>query len=170
MERSPNKPGFEIARLGEHTVQEVVELALLAWEPVFAEWERLLGSTLFAAAISTDWRQSHGDSVAKACRDENNATWIAVADNRVAGFIIYRLDDEKRTGEVQMLAVHPSFQNQGIGTALNRFALDKFREAGMTVATVWTGGDAGHAPARKSYEKAGYVPLPTVRYYQTLDD
>lgn len=170
MLEGPEERQFEIVPLSREDVDDVVALARLAWEPVFAEWERVLGAPLFRAAISTDWRQSHGDSVAKACRDENNATWIAVADNRVAGFIIYRLDDEKRTGEVQMLAVHPSFQNQGIGTALNRFALDKFREAGMTVATVWTGGDAGHAPARKSYEKAGYVPLPTVRYYQTLDD
>jgi hypothetical protein len=29
-------------------------------------------------------------------------------------------------------------------------------------------GASGHAPARRSYEKAGYTALPIVRYYQDL--
>jgi hypothetical protein len=42
------------------------------------------------------------------------------------------------------------------------------REAGMKLAVVGTGGDPGHAPARRSYEKAGYTGLPLVRYYKDL--
>jgi hypothetical protein len=38
----------------------------------------------------------------------------------------------------------------------------------MKLAVVATGGDESHAPARKSYEKAGYTPLPLVRYYKDL--
>ena len=38
----------------------------------------------------------------------------------------------------------------------------------MEMAEVMTGGDPGHAPARRSYEKAGYTPLPLVRYYKAL--
>ena len=38
----------------------------------------------------------------------------------------------------------------------------------MKLAVVGTGGDEGHAPARRSYEKAGYTGLPLVRYYQEL--
>ena len=59
-------------------------------------------------------------------------------------------------------------QNRGIGTDLNNFALGKMKESGMKLAVVGTGGDPGHAPARKSYEKAGYKALPLVRYYQDL--
>jgi ribosomal protein S18 acetylase RimI-like enzyme len=72
------------------------------------------------------------------------------------------------TGEVDLLAVHPDYQNRGIGTELNTFALDKMRESGVRLAVVATGGDPGHAPARRSYEKAGYTPLPLVRYYKDL--
>ena len=36
----------------------------------------------------------------------------------------------------------------------------------MKLATVDTGGDGIHAPARRSYEKAGYTALPLVRYYK----
>ena len=67
-----------------------------------------------------------------------------------------------------LLAVHPDHQNDGIGTALNEYALERMREAGMRIAVVGTGGDASHAPARRSYEKAGYIGLPLVRYYQRL--
>ncbi|PVC90671.1 GNAT family acetyltransferase [Streptomyces sp. CS090A] len=42
------------------------------------------------------------------------------------------------------------------------------KEAGVTLASIWTGGDPGHAPARRTYEKAGYTALPLVRYYKAL--
>jgi GNAT superfamily N-acetyltransferase len=70
--------------------------------------------------------------------------------------------------ELSLLAVHPDYQNDGIGTELNIAALQKMKAAGMRLAVVGTGGDEGHAPARSSYEKAGYRPLPLVRYYQDL--
>jgi hypothetical protein len=39
----------------------------------------------------------------------------------------------------------------------------------VRLAIVATGGDPGHAPARRTYEKAGFTPLPLVRYYALLD-
>ncbi|HZU86786.1 MAG TPA: GNAT family N-acetyltransferase, partial [Anaerolineaceae bacterium] len=83
------------------------------------------------------------------------------------GFIAYELCDDK-TGEVQLLAVHPDHQNHGIGTELNTFALQKMKEVGMKMAVVSTGGDISHVPARTSYEKTGYTALPLVRYYKDL--
>ena len=41
-------------------------------------------------------------------------------------------------------------------------------EAGMTTVMVETGGDPGHAPARATYEAAGFRPLPTVKYFRTV--
>ena len=38
----------------------------------------------------------------------------------------------------------------------------------MGVAMIETGGDRGHAPARRIYEKAGYTPLPAVRFFKSL--
>jgi hypothetical protein len=38
----------------------------------------------------------------------------------------------------------------------------------MTVVLVSTGGDIGHAPARRTYEKAGFTPMPAVHYFKAL--
>jgi ribosomal protein S18 acetylase RimI-like enzyme len=71
-------------------------------------------------------------------------------------------------GEISMLAVDPDYQGIGIGTALTEFALDRLKDAGMTVAMVETGGDPGHTAARRTYEKAGYTYLPIARYFKNL--
>lgn len=43
------------------------------------------------------------------------------------------------------------------------FALERMQQAGMKVATVATGGDPSHAPARRAYHKAGFdVEIPSV--------
>jgi ribosomal protein S18 acetylase RimI-like enzyme len=152
----------------EEDIEAIVELSLLAWEPVFTAWQQILGPTLYPLAIYPDWRKSQKQEVEKYCRNEKFNTWVALVEGKVVGFVVYELNDESKTGEVHMLAVHPENQNQGIGTELNFFALQKLREGGMKLAVVGTGGDEGHAPARRSYEKAGYTALPIVRYYQEL--
>ncbi len=148
----------------------VVELSLVAWAPVFAAWERILGPKLFPVAIYPDWREGQKGVVERVIGDEKITTWVAEVNGRVVGFVAYEMYHDAGLGEVQLLAVHPEYQNQGIGTRLNVFALEKFREKGMKLAAVGTGGDEGHAPARRSYEKAGYTGLPVVRYYQDLRD
>lgn len=42
------------------------------------------------------------------------------------------------------------------------------REAGCTCASVWTGGDDGHGPARAMYEACGFTALPLVHCYREL--
>ncbi len=47
--------------------------------------------------------------------------------------------------------------------------LARMRELGAEVATVGTGGDPSHAPARRAYAKAGFGPaLPSVYAYARL--
>ncbi len=157
-----------IRPLDKGDMDEVLELSLLAWEPIFIAWERILGPQLYPIAIYPDWRKSQAEIVEKACRNEKYTTWVAEVEAKVAGFVVYELNDTTKIGEVYLLAVHPDDQNRGIGTDLNLFALQKMREGGMKLAVVGTGGDEGHAPARRSYEKAGYTGLPLVRYYQAL--
>ena len=59
-------------------------------------------------------------------------------------------------------------QGGGIGTALTELALEGPRDAGMKVAMVETGGDPGHAAARRTYEKAGYVHPPIAMHSENL--
>ncbi len=149
-------------------VEDLVELSWLAWEPIFSSFEGILGPRIYSI-VYPDWRQGQREGVEKVCRDrEKTAVWVAELDTIVVGFVAFELYDKDKTGEVQLLAVHPDYQNRGIGTELNEFALDKMKESGMTLAVVSTGGDPSHAPARRSYEKAGYTALPLVRYYRDL--
>jgi ribosomal protein S18 acetylase RimI-like enzyme len=159
---------LQIRPLNNDDMHAIVELSLLAWEPVFTAWQRILGPKIYPIAIYPDWRKGQKEVVEKFCSGGKNTTWVAEVDGKVVGFVVYELNDQSKIGEVQLLAVHPAYQNHGIGTDLNLFALQKFKEGGMILAVVGTGGDEGHAPARRSYEKAGYTGLPAVRYYKAL--
>jgi ribosomal protein S18 acetylase RimI-like enzyme len=153
-------------------LEDVVQLSLLAWAPVFHSFEQVLGTKIYSL-LFPDWKQAQRATVEKICSGhEKTLVWVAEAHGTITGFIAYTLDsqenDQEDTGEVELLAVHPEYQNQGIGTELNHFALEKMKESGIKLAIVATGGDPGHAPARRTYEKAGYTALPGVRYYQAL--
>ncbi len=157
-----------IRPLAAEDLAAVVRLSLDAWAPVFASFERALGPTRYQR-LYPEWTASQAKTVEAACTDPAFTTWVAEAAGRVVGFIAYQTDAGTREGEIALLAVAPAAQNQGLGTRLNAFALDRLRELGMRLAVVGTGGDPGHAPARRSYEKAGYTGLPLVRSYQALD-
>jgi GNAT superfamily N-acetyltransferase len=149
-------------------IEDIVGLSLLAWAPVFSSFKQVLGETIYSL-IYPDWRRQQREVVEKVCKDnEKTLVWVAESDGTIIGFIAYTLNTEEKSGEVELLAVHPDYQNRGVGTALNEFALEKMKASGMKIAAVGTGGDPGHAPARRCYEKAGYKALPLVRYYQDL--
>ncbi len=153
---------------GNDDIEELVRLSLLAWEPIFDSFRQIMGPAIYPIAYP-DWQTTQKETVETYCAArENRAVWVAELEGRIVGFLVQELNHENKTGEVQLLAVHPEVQNLGIGTELNNFALVKMKESGMKLAVVGTGGDPGHAPARRSYEKAGYTALPLVRYYQEL--
>lgn len=152
----------------DNDIDVLVQIAIFAWPAVFRSFQHILGDTIYTA-IWPDWKACQKNGIETVCRDgENTAVWVAELDGKVVGFLAYELDQNSHTGEVQLLAVHPDYQNGGVGTALNDFALKKMKEEGMTMARAETGGDPAHAPARKSYENAGYTGLPLVRYFKAL--
>ncbi len=156
-----------IRRVRSEDVEQVVQLSLLAWAPVFPSLERVLGKHLYDL-VQPEWQPYQRAAVEAVCRDEKSIVLVAEVNGVVSGFIAYELHAETKMGEVQFLAVHPQYQNQGIGLALNTYVLDEMRASGMTVAMVETGGDPSHAPARACYEKAGYTLLPIARYFKAL--
>jgi predicted N-acetyltransferase YhbS len=161
---------IQIRPFHDDDMAAIVELSLLAWEPVFQSFEQVLGSRIYAR-IYPDWRTRQREDVEAVCKDrEKTSVRVAEADGKVVGFIAWHLHaaDAAQTGEVVLLAVHPAYQNQGIGTDLNTLALAQMQAAGMQLVAVGTGGDPGHAPARRAYEKAGYTAMPQVRYYKAL--
>jgi ribosomal protein S18 acetylase RimI-like enzyme len=152
----------------DNDVDDLVRLSLLAWTPVFSSFKQILGPNIYKL-IWLDWRTSQKEAVETVCKDgEKTIVCVAELDGKAVGFLAYKLDTEDKVGEVQLLAVHPEYQNLGIGTELNKFALKKMQENGMKMAKVETGRDPSHAPARRSYQKAGYTALPLVRYFKDL--
>jgi ribosomal protein S18 acetylase RimI-like enzyme len=152
----------------DNDVEDLVHLSLLAWVPIFDSFERILGPNIYAL-IWPDWRISQRAAIETVCKDGGKTiVLVAELEGMVVGFLAYELNIKDKIGEVQLLAVYPEYQNRGIGTALNTFALNEMRESGMKMARVETGGDPSHAPARRSYEKAEYTGLPLVRYFKDL--
>ena len=97
-----------------------------------------------------------------------NPTWVSTEDDLVTGFVNVIFDDAEHAGEIFMIAVDPPFQGRGTARRLTEFALDEMRRRGMTLATVATGADPGHAPARRTYERAGFAPIHQVLYARLL--
>jgi ribosomal protein S18 acetylase RimI-like enzyme len=154
--------------LTSQDVEAVVRLSLAAWAPVFRSFRQILGAGIYHA-IWPEWRKSQAESIEAVCQDGTETTiLVAETDGLVVGFVAFQFHSQGRTAEVVFLAVDPAYQNQGIGTELNLAALERMMEVGAELALVETGGDPSHAPARRSYEKAGYTGLPLVRYYKTL--
>jgi ribosomal protein S18 acetylase RimI-like enzyme len=149
-------------------LDKVVELSVLAFEPVFRSFERTLGPRIYPL-VHPDWRKRLRAELETNCRDEEKANLlVSEVDGRVAGFLDYRLHEAEKRGEIRFMAVHPQYQNRDIGTELNSAALQRMKAAGMRLAQVSTGGAEVQAPARRSYEKAGFTALPLVRYYKKL--
>jgi ribosomal protein S18 acetylase RimI-like enzyme len=156
-----------IRALNPEDVDPVVEFSVRAWRPVFESFARLMGTEIFRK-VYPDWAAEQASAVDSTCRAEGYRVWVADADGRPVGFVAVIINDDTETGEIYMIAVDPDYQNRGIGLKLVTFAVDRIQERGMALVEIGTGGDPGHAAARRVYEKAGFTPLPLVRYYKTL--
>ena len=148
--------------------EAVLVFAVEAWVPVFDAMRDLLGDVIFDLLHGDDWRAYQRAAIARVLADADMHTWVVDADGEVAGFVAVHVADDRSLGEIYMIAVSPDHQNRGLGLALTEFATDWMRDAGLPLALIGTGGDDGHAPARRTYEKAGYTALPHVSYYKSL--
>lgn len=144
----------------------VVHLALQAWEPVFDSIRQAMESEVYQAFYPDGWRSSQRVAIKSSLAEHN--VWVAKKGGATIGFVSVVLHREDNMGEIYMVAVEPDYQREGVGAALNAFALDWIKDAGMTVAMVETGDDPGHVAARRTYEKAGFTVLPIARYFKKL--
>ncbi|WP_242053686.1 GNAT family N-acetyltransferase [Nostoc sp. FACHB-888] len=150
-----------------HQLDAVIRLSLRAWTPVFDSIQKVMDFDIYHE-FYPDWRVSQQKAVESVCGPEDTNVWVAIDADSTVGFVGVKLHSETSMGEIYMVAVDPDFQGQGIGSALTQFALDWMKDAGMSVAMVETGGDPGHAPARRTYEKLGFGLLPIARYFKKL--
>jgi ribosomal protein S18 acetylase RimI-like enzyme len=144
------------------------EIAGLAWKRVFDSWLALIGPELFDNHY-TGWKERQSGACAEAVREHPERAIVTEVDGEIVGFLTWYLPGPPGVGEIGGNAVHPDWQGRGIGVGQCRRALDIFREMGLTSATVYTGLDEGHAPARTMYTRAGFnVSTPHIRYFLKL--
>lgn len=162
--------------LREDDVEAVVALALAAWAPVYDSIRATLGAGVYRR-LYPDWRASHAAAVAAECRDPAAHVSVAVGggpgaggDTGPMGFVAVRFttEDAATVGEIEMIAVDPGRAGTGVGDALMEHATASIAAVGVRLAVAATGGDPGHAPARRLYERHGFAPFPLVRYYREL--
>ena len=164
MKETPTIRPFEpVDRTRLHDIREA------AFKPVFESFRNLLGETIAGVALASAEREQ-ADLLDRLCETESaDEVVVAEADGQIVGFCAMSLDRGAGLGEIGLNAVHPDHQGKGIGTLMYDHVLARMREVGMRVATVGTGGDASHAPARRAYEKAGFGPaIPSVYMYRSL--
>lgn len=159
---------IQIEPYNAHQLDAVISLSLQAWTPVFDSIEKVMDADVYREFYPDGWRVSQRKAVEDVCAAQDTNVWVAIAAGSIVGFVAVKLDPESSMGEIYTIAVDPDFQGYGIGSALTKFALDWMKEAGMSMAMVETGGDPGHAPARRTYEKLGFDLLPIARYFKKL--
>lgn len=81
---------------------------------------------------------------------------VVEIDGRVVGHVML-IPMEDGSFELANF-LHQSVRNRGIGTHMNRLALELAREAG--VPRVWVSVEPGNRAAVRSYQKAGFRLLP----------
>jgi len=137
------------ARTEDHTA--IGEVTLAAYEPMLGSPEssyadqlrnaqaRDLGAELWVA-VSADDRDVLG--TVTLCRDGSPWREIGLADE----------------GEFRMLAVAPHAQGQGVGEALARHVIDRFREEGASAVVL--SSTPLMAAAHRLYERLGFGRCP----------
>ena len=112
--------------------------------------------------------ESKGLQVKEQIDGGNYGIAVCEHDGMVVGFITYRIDGV--WGEICNNAACPPEGVKGIGQCMYAYVKDVFRQNGVKFVKVVTGLDYAHAPARRAYERAGFVKhLDSTTYFMELD-
>jgi ribosomal protein S18 acetylase RimI-like enzyme len=162
-------PGHNIRPFEPADLSALQCIRQAAFEPVFRSFRDIVGEQIAVHAfIHADAEQAKLlDDICAA--DSSHRVLVVTIGDEIVGFVSFTIDATNQIGEIGLNAVHPEHAGRGIGTAMYEHVLERMRELGMAVATVGTGGDPSHAPARRAYEKAGFGPaIPSVFLYKRL--
>ena len=151
--------GLELRRVRPEELAAAGEVCVAAYES-------------FLTGAEDDYRERLRDV---ATRDAQAEVWVATLDDRVVGVVTYcppgspwreiGRDDE---GEFRMLAVDPSAQGTGVGTALARLCEEQARAhgaSGMALSSLAAMTAAHRVYARLGYERdpdRDWSPIPGV--------
>lgn len=140
-----------------------------AFVPVFRSFRTIVGEQI-AEIVFADADAEQARLLDDICSGRSaDHLLVMTIGSEVVGFVSYRIDAGRRTGEIGLNAVHPDHAGKGLGTSMYKHVIAQMRDLGLALVTVGTGGDASHAAARRAYEKAGLGPaLPFTQLYKLL--
>ena len=164
-----SKSNLVVRPVKSDDIPRLQEIRQAAFEPVFASFRSILGDEIYELAQARE-DEAQGALLSSTLEPESGwEVYAAELAEVVVGFVSMQLNPDTHVGEIGLNAVHPDFSGRGVGTAMYNFAIARMKEAGMRVATVATGGDPSHAPARRAYRKAGFtIEIPSVWMCRTL--
>ncbi len=72
-------------------IEDVVQLSLLVWTPVYHSFEQVLGTKIYSL-LFPDWKMTQREIVEEICREhEKTLVWVAEVHGMITGFIAYTL-------------------------------------------------------------------------------
>ncbi|MBN2449945.1 MAG: GNAT family N-acetyltransferase [Lentisphaeria bacterium] len=146
----------------------IMDIANRAWQGIYDMFLAAYGAELFAVLVP-DRDRAKGEQIQSHCNSHPHWVYICEEAGRIVGFVTFRLDGERRIGEIGNNAVDPDCGLKGKGQEMYRAVLQRFRDEGMRFAKVHTGMDPAHGPARRAYEWAGFdIRHEDVDYYMKL--
>ena len=148
--------GFSIRRPTAEECLRFAEIAVEAWQPIWAASRRMQGDELFAAM--GDVAKSKYDATLKLLTDPAAFGYGLFCGNEPAGFCAWRIAAVPggKCGVVSLNGISDAYKGRGLGHLMQNFVTRDMLSNGISYAKVLTGGDEGHAPARRTYEKAGF--------------
>ena len=164
-----DEESFMLRKYQNGDLESLQEIRRVAFEPIFDSFRSIVGPEI-AAVVFGHADKEQADWLEGVCKPESgHDVVIATKGDHIVGFVSWSTDETKNTGEIGLNAVHPDHSGEGIGQQMYEHALSEMRKRGMVVATVGTGGDPSHAPARRAYEKVGFkVQLRSIHMYRML--
>ena len=153
----------------ESDLPVIVDIANRAWVNIRKMSRDAIGDEI------SDLLRPDGDDVSKGREVERDAAeapqnfFVCERGGKVVGFIHFVMRSNL-VGSISNNAVDPDCGEKGVGQEMYQAVFEHFKQNGMKAASVTTGLDYAHAPARKAYLRAGFDrELRSVTYFKKLD-
>lgn len=135
------------------------QISVAAWTPIYEHRRKyVVGDEIFKD-LWGGWRQHQ-----RVAPEAIDRAIVTVADGIVIGFATWRQINH-RAGEILSNAIDPPWQGRGLGVRQIRRVMEILKAQGCECASVFTGLDPAHAPARGQYYAVGLTRHITTSVY-----
>ncbi|MDA7946139.1 MAG: GNAT family N-acetyltransferase [Hyphomicrobiaceae bacterium] len=94
------------------------EVRTAAFKPVFKSFREIVGKKIAVIALA-DAEREQAELLDKMCEDSSpHNVLVLEQDGSIVGFCGVKVDDETKVGEIDLNAVHPDAQGEGLGNRL----------------------------------------------------